>query len=149
MQWADELNAGFSTAPTEHLVRPVVSVGPFDYRSINAAAQRDLDGSLMSTLQRLIRTRRACPEVGWGRCQVLDAAETSVLALRYDWRGGTVLILHNLADHAVEVQVGLEGVSQLRPLFSNEDDREMRDAVSPISLDVYGYRWFRAQGERR
>ncbi len=149
MQWADELNAGFSTAPAEHLVRPVVSVGPFDYRSINAAAQRDLDGSLMSTLQRLIRTRRACPEVGWGRCQVLDADETSVLALRYDWRGGTVLILHNLADHAVEVQVGLEGVSQLRPLFSNEDDREMRDAVSPISLHVYGYRWFRAQGERR
>jgi maltose alpha-D-glucosyltransferase/alpha-amylase len=149
MQWADEQNAGFSTAPAEHLVRPVVSVGAFDYRSVNAAAQRDRDGSLMSTLQRLIRTRRACPEVGWGRCRVLDSPEASVLALRYDWRGESVLTLHNLADHAVEVQVPLEGVSQLRPLFSNEDDRAMHDAASPISLDGYGYRWFRMQGERR
>jgi len=130
-------------------VRPVVSEGTFDYRRVNVAAQHDLDGSLMSTLQRLIRTRRACPEVGWGRCQVLDAAETSVLALRYDWRGGTILILHNLADRAVEVQVTLEGIGQLRPLFSNEEDRAMRDAARPIPLDGYGYRWFRAQGERR
>jgi maltose alpha-D-glucosyltransferase / alpha-amylase len=149
MQWADEPNAGFSTAPAERLVRPVVSKGAFDYRRINVAAQHDLDGSLMSTLQRLIRTRRACPEVGWGKCQVLETPETSVLVLRYDWHGETVLILHNLADRAVEVQISLDGVSRLRPLFCDQDDRTMRDASDPISLSAYGYRWFRAQGERR
>jgi maltose alpha-D-glucosyltransferase / alpha-amylase len=149
MQWADERNAGFSTAPSEHLVRPVVSDGAFDYRRVNVAAQRDLDNSLMSTMQRLIRTRRACPEIGWGRCQVLETTETSVLAIRYDWRGETILIVHNLADHAVEVQVLLDEVSQLRPLFCNEDDRTMRGASEPIHLSAYGYRWFRAHGERR
>jgi maltose alpha-D-glucosyltransferase/alpha-amylase len=149
MQWADESNAGFSTGPAERLVRPIVSRGTFDYKRVNVAAQRDLDGSLMSTLQRLARTRRACPEVGWGRCEVLETGETSVLALRYDWQGETVLILHNLADSAVEVQVSLEGIGRLRPLFCDQDDRIMRDASDPISLNANGYRWFRAQGERR
>jgi maltose alpha-D-glucosyltransferase/alpha-amylase len=149
MQWADEPNAGFSTASAGHLVRPVVSEGAFDYRRVNVATQRDLDGSLMSELQRLIRTRRACPEIGWGRCQVLETAETSVLALRYDWRGETILVFHNLADRAVEVQIALDDVSRLRPLFCNEDDRTMRDASAPVPLSAYGYRWFRAQGERR
>jgi maltose alpha-D-glucosyltransferase/alpha-amylase len=149
MQWADEVNAGFSTAPVERLVRPVVSGGLFDYRRVNVAAQRDLDGSLMNDLQRLIRTRRACPEVGWGRCAVLETGIATVLALRYDWRGETLLILHNLADDAAEVQVSLEGIDTCRPLFCNRDQRAMLDASAPIALDPFGFRWFRAQGERR
>ncbi|MBJ6125699.1 alpha-amylase family protein [Microvirga splendida] len=149
MQWADEPNAGFSTAPAECLVRPVVAEGPFDFRRVNVAAQRDRDGSLMNDLQRLIRTRRACPEIGWGECRILDTGETTVLALRYDWREGTVLAFHNLADHAVEVQVDLEGIGQLRPLFCNRDDRTMQDSSAPVLLDPYGFRWFRGKGERR
>jgi maltose alpha-D-glucosyltransferase / alpha-amylase len=126
-----------------------VSEGLFDYRRVNVAAQRDLDGSLMNDLQRLIRTRRACPEVGWGRCEVLETGITTVLALRYDWRGGTLLIFHNLADDVAEVQVSLEGIDTFRPLFCNRDERAMLDASAPIVLDPYGFRWFRAQGERR
>ncbi|MBM1174723.1 alpha-amylase family protein [Microvirga arabica] len=149
MQWADEPNAGFSNGPAGRLVRPVVSAGAFGYERVNVAAQRDLDGSMMSTVQRLARTRRACPEVGWGRCQVLDTNETSILALRYDWEGETILILHNLADRTVEVRVALEGIERLRPLFCDQDDRAMHNASDPISLNPYGYRWLRAQGERR
>ena len=40
MQWSDEQNAGFSTAPPDALIRPVVSSGPFDYRKINVATSR-------------------------------------------------------------------------------------------------------------
>jgi maltose alpha-D-glucosyltransferase / alpha-amylase len=149
MQWADEPNAGFSTGEAEHLVRPVVSKGAFDYKRVNVAAQHDLDGSLMSVVQRLVRTRRACPEVGWGRCQVLETGKTSVLALRYNWQGEVILILHNLSDAQVEVRISLEGIGRLRPLFCDQDDRTMRNTSHPIPLNPYGYRWFRAQGERR
>jgi maltose alpha-D-glucosyltransferase/alpha-amylase len=149
MQWADEPNAGFSTAPAGKLIRPVVSDREFGYQRVNVADQRDRDGSLMNTLERLISTRRACPEVGWGKCQVLETGETSVLALRYDWRGNTMLIIHNLADHAIDVQLSLDDVSRLRPLFCDSDDRTMLDASDPLHLSAYGYRWFRAQGERR
>jgi maltose alpha-D-glucosyltransferase/alpha-amylase len=75
MQWDDEPpNAGFSTAPRERLVRPVISGGPFGFEAgVNVMAQRDAPGSLMEHVQLLIRTRRACPEIGWGECRVLDA----------------------------------------------------------------------------
>jgi maltose alpha-D-glucosyltransferase/alpha-amylase len=149
MQWADEPNAGFSTAPAERLVRPVVSEGRFDYRRVNVATQHDLQGSLMNNLQRLVHTRRACPEIGWGACQVLETKVPSVLALRYDWRGETIVTFHNFAEHAAEVRVRLEGIERLRPLFCNGDDRNLRDAAAPIPLDAYGFRWFRAKGERR
>jgi maltose alpha-D-glucosyltransferase / alpha-amylase len=149
MQWANERNAGFSTSPTDRLVRPVLGDGGFGYERVNVSSQRDLDGSLMDHVQRLVRTRRSCPDIGWGPCRVLNTAETSALALRYDWRGGTVVTVHNLADRPIEIEVLLEGVDRLRPIFCNREDREMRNATTPIPLDPYGFRWFRAEGERR
>jgi maltose alpha-D-glucosyltransferase/alpha-amylase len=149
MQWADEPNAGFSTAPAENLVRPVVAEEPFAYRRVNVAAQRDCRGSLMDDVQRLIRARRSCPEVGWGECRVLHAGDTAILALRFDWRGETVLVLHNFSDRRLPARLALDDLDQLRPLISNGDDRELRRAADPIPLDPYGFRWFRAHGERR
>ncbi|MCB5175864.1 alpha-amylase family protein [Microvirga lenta] len=149
MQWADEPNAGFSMASADKLVRPVISDGPFAYQRVNVASQRDLDGSLMSHLQRLVRTRRACPEVGWARGEILQTEDTSLLAIRYDWEGATVITLHNLADRPAEARLQLDGIDQMRPLLSSEDDRSMKKAASPIKLEPYGFRWFRAHGERR
>jgi maltose alpha-D-glucosyltransferase / alpha-amylase len=47
------------------------------------------------------------------------------------------------------VTLSLDGIGRLRPLFCDQDDRAMRNAFEPVSLNPYGYRWFRAQGERR
>jgi maltose alpha-D-glucosyltransferase/alpha-amylase len=149
MHWADEPNAGFSTAAPERLVRPVLADGPFDFRRTNVAAQRDLPGSLMEHMQRLIRARRACPEVGWGATQVLATDATNVLALRYDWEGATIVTLHNLADHPATVRLPLGDIHGLRPLFCCTDDRAMRDAGAPMQVEPYGFYWFRAHGERR
>ena len=149
MQWSDDPNAGFSTASSERLVRPVVSKGRFGYPRVNVASQHDLDGALMQSVQRLVRVRRSCPEVGWGEHRILETPESGVLALRYDWRGETVVILHNLASRPAEVILADDGLRSLRPLFCNSDDRATIDATAPIRLDGYGYRWFRAHGERR
>lgn len=149
MQWSDEPNAGFSTAAAERLIRPVVADGHFDYRSVNVAHQRDASGSLMEHVQRLIRTRRACPEIGWGDTRVLETTESGVLALRYDWRGETVLTLHNFADRKLKFRLQLDDIRQLRPIFFDREMRDQHDAAVPIMLDPYGFRWFRAHGERR
>jgi maltose alpha-D-glucosyltransferase/alpha-amylase len=149
MQWSDEINAGFSTAAREQLVRPVIADGAFGYRAVNVASQHDRQGSLMQAIQRLIRVRRACPEVGWGRCEVLDAGHSSVLALRYDWRGETVVVLNNLAHRPATARLMATDLDRLRPLVSNRDDRNVRSAAAPIPLDRYGFYWFRANGERR
>ncbi len=149
MQWADEPNAAFSTAPPERLVRPVLERGDFAYDRVNVADQRDRPGSLMDLVQRLVRVRRACPEVGWGRCTVLEAGDTAVLALRYDWERGTLVLLHNLADRAVEARLALDGIESLHPLLGDEGDRAVVGAGEPIALGPYGFRWFRGRGERR
>jgi maltose alpha-D-glucosyltransferase/alpha-amylase len=149
MQWSDEPNAGFSTAHADQLIRPVVANGDFGFPAVNVAAQRDVTGSLMEHVQRLVRVRRSCPEVGWGACQVPEMEETSVLALRCDWQGNTVVTMHNLGDRQTEVRLTLDGVDTLRPLLCDDGDRAMQPAAEPISLGPYGFRWFRAQGERR
>jgi maltose alpha-D-glucosyltransferase/alpha-amylase len=152
MQWDDEPpNAGFSTAPRERLVRPVISGGPFGFEAgVNVMAQRDAPGSLMEHVQLLIRTRRACPEIGWGECRVLDAGGPGVVALAYEWQGNRLVTLHNLADRESQVRLDLgQGEGRLTPLLGDDGDRTRRDPAGPVRLAGYGYRWFRVDGERR
>jgi maltose alpha-D-glucosyltransferase / alpha-amylase len=149
MQWANEPNAGFSPATSDRLVRPVVSKGPFDYRRVNVNAQINSPGTLLDSMQRFISTRRACVEIGWGRPEIVETSESSILALRYDWKGGTVVVLHNFADRAVDVRLKLERVERLRPLLWNRNDREERKSSDTLPMDPYGYLWLRADGERR
>jgi maltose alpha-D-glucosyltransferase/alpha-amylase len=150
MQWSDRKNAGFSEAPARRLVRPVVSTGPFGYRKVNIAAQRDVPGSMMEHMQRLIRTRRSCPEIGWGTCELLETGQASVLAFAHEWQGQTLVTLHNVADRAVAARLPHDAVPpELMPLFSSDGDRQPHSATEPIRLEPYGFRWFRADGERR
>jgi len=149
MQWADEPNAGFSKAPADRLIRPVVSDGPFRFQDVNVAAQRERMDALMGRMQRLIRTRRACPEVGWGAFRLVDTGADKVLGLAYEWRGNTVLTLHNLSDRPVKATPRLDGATRLAPLFGDTDDHGGRRASDPLRLDGYAYRWFRVDGERR
>src|ERR1700737_3328439 len=52
MQWADEPNAGFSTAPPERLIRPVIDTGEYRYERINVASQRLEFDSLLNWTER-------------------------------------------------------------------------------------------------
>ena len=145
MQWCADAQAGFSSAPSDRLVRGVIADGPFAYPRVNVRDQRDDPDSLLNWLQRMIRLRRLCPEWGRGRWQVLDTGATEVFALAAEWQGGIVLALHNLAD--VECTVTLD--------LSPWADRSMADllrggarvpigrAPHRMTLPPYGYRWHR------
>lgn len=145
LQWSAAANGGFSEARKRDLVRPVVEEGPFAYRNVNIAAQRtDLD-SLFNTVGRLVRLRRATPEIGWGECTILDTDVRSVLALRYDWMDGAVVVLHNLASEPVMVTVeGAGGDTQ--ELTRGAEPLRLGE---PLALEGYGYRWYRLGGDRR
>ncbi|PYE85775.1 alpha-amylase family protein [Pseudoroseicyclus aestuarii] len=146
MQWADERHAGFSFDGTD-LVRPVVEDGPMGYHETNVASQRGRAGSLLTQVQHLIRTRRACPEIGWGETEIIVGLPDCVLGLVCSWRGGRVLTLHNLSDQPQEVQAPLDGASHLVPLMG--DAGEALEADNRIAMTPYGYCWFRVDGERR
>ena len=148
MQWADEANGGFSKAEAGELVRPVVLDGPLGACECNVANQRNRPGSLLERVRTMVRTRRACPEIGWGEWSVMDASD-SVLALRFAWQGNTVVTLHEMAGKATNLTLDLNGAEHLVPLLSSQDERKTIAADAPIVLEPHGYRWFRVNGERR
>ena len=67
-------------------------------------------GSLLNWMERLIRRRRECPELGWGRCTLLDAGHAAVLAHRADWDGSTdaraALVRRRAARGAARARAG-------------------------------------------
>jgi maltose alpha-D-glucosyltransferase / alpha-amylase len=143
MQWNDEPQAGFSTAP--HLVHPVISTGPYAYQQINVEAQRRDPGSLLNWTACMIRLRTECPEIGWGDWEILRTGAPSVLAIRYDWRGNALVVIHNFADqpHEVRIKPGVEGSVRLVNLLVRDESHADETGVHRIALEAYGYRWYR------
>ena len=149
MQWTDEDNGGFSSAPPSNLLRPVVE-GAFGPLAVNVAAQRRELDSLLSWMERLIRRRRETPELGWGTWQVLETDVPAVFAHRCDWNDRVVVAAHNLSAEpsVVRVELGeLPGEPRLDDLL---DERpaiaEIEGTSIELKLERYGYRWFRIIG---
>ena len=142
MQWSGDENAGFSTA--EKLVRPLVEDGVWSYRRVNVGAQQRDPDSLLRWFTRMIRLRKEVPEIGWGDWRILDTRTPGTLAMRYDWRGNSVVILHNFNSSPCEVRLRVDGPGGDR-LVDLLVDQEVVSAEGrhKIALDAYGYRWFR------
>ena len=140
MQWTDARHGGFSTA--RKTVLPVVDDPIFGYARVNVNAQRRDPDSFMNWLTRLIRIRKECMEIAWGKCEVLDAQAPSVLVLRYEFRNAAMVTLHNFSDAAQTVRLKLDhpGGERLMNLISDEHSI---GGTHEIALDGYGYRWYR------
>jgi maltose alpha-D-glucosyltransferase/alpha-amylase len=110
---------------------------------VNVAALRRDPESLLNWMERLIRRRRECPEIGWGRCTPLDAGHAAVFCHRLDWDGSTVLAVHSFAGERLEARIELEPeVGQAVDLFDGGHETP-RDGSLAVVLDPYGARWFR------
>lgn len=142
MQWSAGQNGGFSAAPPERLIRPVISDGAFGYERVNVTAQRRDDGSLLQWLQRIIGMRRQCPEFGIGRFELLDPGDPRVLAHRCEWDGGTVIAVHNFADEPRTARLHT-GQAPLIDLIGRRECEPNGHEEYKIELEPYGYRWFR------
>ena len=147
MQWSDEPQAGFTTAAEP--CRPLVDDGPFGFRDVNVTRQRREPDSLLNWMERLIRRRRECPELGWGGWTLLDAGDPALFAQRSDWEDSTIVAVHSFAgrDTSARLTLGEEGT--LVDLFEDED-HELDAGEVALELPPYAARWFRLRrpGER-
>jgi maltose alpha-D-glucosyltransferase/alpha-amylase len=143
MQWSDEAQAGFSTA--EKTVHPLIDEGIYGSAQVNVEAQRRDPNSLLNWTARMIGLRKECPEVGWGALTVLDTGSEQVLALRYDWRGNALVIVHNFADQPQDVRVrpAVPGGETLVNLLKEERSDADERGAHRLVLEAYGYRWYR------
>jgi trehalose synthase len=134
MQWSSERHRGFTTAD-----RPVRPVAPGEAQ---VAAQRRDPDSLLNWIERLIRRRRECPELGWGRITLLDAGDPAVFAHRADWEGSTIVAVHSLVDAPREVGLDIGDAEAAVDLFS-DDELTPAGGRLDVALGRYGHRWFR------
>ncbi|GGC85461.1 alpha-amylase family protein [Chelatococcus reniformis] len=148
MQWSDEPQAGFSTAKKTFL--PVISDSGYDYAHVNVAEQRRDPNSFLNWLERIIRMRQEVPEIGWGEFRIIDIRDAAVLGLRYDWRNNAVLFLHNFhaEGSAVSFRSGPRRgePGKLVNLLSDDHSEADGDGRHHVTLEPYGYRWYRVGG---
>lgn len=147
MQWTNQENGGFSTAPREHLIRPTIPEGEYNFENVNARDQHRDPNSLLNWFTRMISTRKECPEFGAGSCNILDTKNSSVLALCCQLEGNFAIALHNFSDEEVTIALDLKDVEvdkeQLNDIFSDQHYEAFDPSSGKIRLGGYGYRWFR------
>ncbi|HEX6631029.1 MAG TPA: alpha-amylase family protein [Gemmatimonadaceae bacterium] len=146
MQWTNEPNGGFSRA--ERLVHPVITEGVYGSWRVNVEAQRRDPGSLLNWMTRLIRVRKECPEIGWGDWTLLATGCPQVLAMRYDFRGSSLVVAHNFDEHAhaIRLRPNVPGAERMVDVFEMEESRADAQGRHRIALDAYTSRWYRVGG---
>jgi maltose alpha-D-glucosyltransferase/alpha-amylase len=146
MQWSAGPQGGFSRA--KRTVVPMIEKGLYSTANVNVEQQRRDPSSLLRWIIRLIRTRKECPEIGWGDWEIVPTRPASALAMQYTWRGTSLVTLHNLAAHPVEVTLRLETDERgiLANLLTDEVSQADGRGTHRIDLDAYDYRWYRVGG---
>ena len=153
MQWSEEENAGFSTAPRAKLVRPIIRDGEYGFDRVNVERQRRDPQSLLNTIERMIRLRKEHPEFGIGEYTIVGAADPAVFGIRAAGQGGITFAVHNLADRPAQVTLELpdDEASHLLDALGGDQFKPRSGRSVEINLEPYGFRWLRVRrgpGER-
>jgi maltose alpha-D-glucosyltransferase/alpha-amylase len=96
----------------------------------------------------MIRLRKECPEIGLGRCSIIESGAPNVLALRYDWRGNSVITLHNFDErpHGACLRLPDEGIDRLSNLIAPVEIKARNNRSFEVPLDALDYCWMRVGG---
>jgi len=148
MQWSTEPQGGFTKS--DKPILPVISGGAYGFEHVNVAQQRLDPDSLMNWMERMIRMRKEAPEIGWGEFVILPTRIPEVLAIRYNWRNNSVVVVHNLSAMPREVflEIGPNDNDEgcLVNLLSADNSQADANGKHCIMLEPYGYRWYRVGG---
>jgi maltose alpha-D-glucosyltransferase/alpha-amylase len=144
MQWSADAHAGFTSADRSSV--PVIQGGPFGYETVNAADQRRERESLLNVTERMIRTRKQCPELAWGSFDVLETGCDEVLAIVSSWQQCSVLSVFNFSAEERRIDVALrEHHVELQSLLDARDETLSPEGSLTLHLEPFGYRWYRAR----
>ena len=146
MQWTDGPHGGFTQ--NDKPVRPLVT-GGYSPEHVNASSQRHDPESLLMFMRALAARYRASAEMGWGDFTVLEQDQPSVLAHSLVGAEGHMIALHNFSGEPATVSFPVEGAGpehQVVDLLVDGIVLRVTDGAVTLSMDGYGYRWFRVIG---
>jgi maltose alpha-D-glucosyltransferase/alpha-amylase len=146
MQWTPGRHGGFSRA--RKVVCPVIHDATFGFEHVNVARQRRDAQSMLNWTERMVRTRKECPEISWGNFVVLRTNVPEVLAIRYDWRDTSLVTLHNFgnATQKARLKVGTQRDGLLVDVFDGHHAKAYADGAHRVELPPYAWRWYRVGG---
>jgi maltose alpha-D-glucosyltransferase/alpha-amylase len=145
MQWSADRNAGFSRADAERLYSPVIVDPVYGYHAVNVEAQRRTDTSLLGWTRRLVAARKRTKVFGRGTVRFLAPPNTRVLAHLREYRGETVLLVHNFAPSAESVELDLAEFRGAAPVEMLGGSRfpAIGDRPYPLTMAPHGFYWLR------
>jgi maltose alpha-D-glucosyltransferase/alpha-amylase len=148
MQWMSHDHGGFSTAPPEQLVRPMVSGGDFGFEQVSVGRLRADRNSLLNWMAGLMRTRRESPEIGTGAWSVLNTGNDAVLGLRHSIEDSATVVFNNLGSKRCTVAVDLTPgeIATATDLFCDRDYEPLDPGNPTMRMEAHGYRWIRIGG---
>jgi glycosidase len=125
------------------LIDGLIAEGEYSYKQVNVAAQQRESDSLLNWFDRAIRIRKQCPEFGCGNWKIIETSEICVFAHCCEIDQRAVLAVHNLSNQPCTATLKIDLDRSLIELFS---DHPYEPLSSPsISLEPFGYRWFRVE----
>lgn len=149
MQWSNEGNAGFSSAPEKKLVKPVIKDKVYGKDNLNVELQFKEESSFLNWMIKLIRMRRKCLEFGRGDFVLVDSGHDSVLAHYSKLENEIALAVHNLSEDEVTVTINLkdDNVKRLVHCFGDKNYELLKGHKEKwdIKVSPYGYRWFQGR----
>ena len=148
MQWSPYGGGGFSTAPPEQFIRPIMTEGEYGFEEVSVGALRSDPSSLLNWMAALIRARQECPEIGYGSSEIIETNEDAVLALQFKTADTCLLLLNNLSGRRRTIELHIDEVdaSSATELFADHPYEPVEAGKNTIRMEPYGYRWLRLRG---
>jgi maltose alpha-D-glucosyltransferase/alpha-amylase len=147
MQWSDDANGGFSTAPPERLYSPVIADPVCGYRAVNVASQQDDAASLLRWMKNMVGLRNLFRVFGRGSLEFLQPRNGKVLAHVRRFEEDVILCVANLSRLAQPVELDLSAFAGLTPIemLGYTSFPTIADRPYFLTLGPYGFYWFELQ----
>lgn len=148
MQWRPGPSAGFSSAPENRLVRPVMATGEYGYEQASVGCERGDPDSLLNWLASLIRVRKECGEIGAGTWKLVETGCDAAFSIRYDVDDSTVLLVTNLSDteETIALDVDPAELAFVTELLGDRRYEPLNPKKPEMRIEPYGFRWMRLRG---
>jgi maltose alpha-D-glucosyltransferase/alpha-amylase len=147
MQWSDDRNGGFSTAPPEQLYSPAINDPVYGYQAVNVASQRDDPASLLRWMKNMVGLRQLFRIFGRGSIEFLRPKNAKVLVHVRRFEEDVILCVANLSRLAQPVELDLSTLAGLTPIemLGYTAFPTISDLPYFLTLGPYGFYWFELQ----
>jgi trehalose synthase len=141
MQWSPDRNAGFSSAPPDRLVLPVLVDPVYGYQATNVEAQTQ-SRSLLQFTRRLIEIRRHSLAFAYGGLTLVDSGNPAVLAYLRSHGPETMVCVLNFSRFPQAARLDLGEYAGRTPVEVLGGARFTPVGSEPYSLTMAGHGFY-------